>query len=265
MSGIEFVVPPTFESVSASPSSPKELWETLQDIDPLMTLSVLAALNVLLEIEHLDPALEQAATERYIRPQYHSSRMFDAAEPQPHYPFIFNRVGVLIALKCAIGVLPAAAPSISMDERLIGDLVLRANDFINSANFQGFTSTPSGLEIAAEVIPIWELTNPRDLAYGMARVYRMFEYLGGDDPIVKGLTAQLGLAFADLRCDKLPLQDFIAVVFGLHAYVSQLPPGILLRNPSECAVNRERFLSRTKFPQQVFDDFLANRSFSLPS
>jgi hypothetical protein len=50
--GPEFVVPPTLQDVSGSPSSPKELWQTLQVADPVATLCALAGLNVLLETVH---------------------------------------------------------------------------------------------------------------------------------------------------------------------------------------------------------------------
>jgi hypothetical protein len=159
--------------------------------------------------------------------------------------------------------MPAGASLSPGNEHLIGDLVLSANAFINTSKFQELTAPPTDLEIAAEVMPTWEPTNPRDLAYGMARVYRMIEFLGGDDLTVKKLTAQLGLAVADLRFDNLPIQDFIAIVFGLHAHLKQVPPGILLGNPKAAAFSRGRFLSETNFPQDVFDEFLAKRSLQI--
>jgi hypothetical protein len=78
--GPEFVVPPTLQDVSGSPSPPKELWEILQVANPVATLCALAGLNVLLETVHLDPTLEQAAAERYVRPEFRTSAIMDTSK-----------------------------------------------------------------------------------------------------------------------------------------------------------------------------------------
>ena len=245
----EFIVPPTYSDVTGEPSSPLQLWETLQQAETALTICALAGLNILLELSHLDPGLEAAAIEAYVRPGNRPSEVTNEPnEKRPDYSFVFNRVGVLIALKCAIAGLPDVDSSPKpFDSSVVGELVLRANAFINSSKFQGLTQRPSDLEIAAEVMPTWELTNPRDLAYGMARTYRMLEFLEGDDSIVQTLTAQLGIAVDQMRFDGLSMQDFVAIVFGLHAHFRQLDPRLLLKNPRVSAVNRERFLKRNKF------------------
>jgi len=109
-------------------------------------------------------------------------------------------------------------------------------------------------------MPTWELTNPRDLAYALARTHRMLEHLRGSDPTVARATAQLGLVFEDLRFDGLQLPDFVAIVFGLHAYVTSSSPSLLLQNPVTATVNCGQFLSETRLPPAVMDKFLANRS-----
>lgn len=254
---LESLVPPTFEDVSGLHSDSGDLWDNLQNGDPLLAL---AGLNVLTEISHYDKAVEQAAAERYVRPQYRSSVTTDPMKPQPDYEFVFNRVGALIAMKGAVAAFDPATSQLATDEYQIGDIVLRANAFVNSASFQQLNRPPSDIEIAAEVMPTWELTNPRDLAYALARIYRMLEYLRGTDPIVVKVTTDLGIVFDDLRFDGLRLPDFVAIVFGLHAYATNLDRGLLLKMPVAGAINRDRLLSETKLPREVMDQFLTNRS-----
>ena len=259
-SGPEVVVTRTYAEVTATPSSAGDLWEDLRAFDLLPAVVKLAGLNVLLEASPRDIGLQQAAADRYVRPAYRSAPARDPNFPPPDYEFIFNRVGVLIALKGAIGVAAAASVPHSSEDYRIGDSVLRANDFVSSASFQQRTTVPRDLDIAAEILPIWELTNPRDLGYGMARMYRMLEYLGGVDPIVSAIRDKLGLVIQDLRFDGLPVGDFVGVVFGLCAHARNAPPNLLLQNPSACALDRERFLSQTRFPQSILDQFLSVRS-----
>lgn len=265
--GAEFMVPPNYADITGTPSSADNLYTDIQAEDSVETIHRLAGLNILLERGHdfgvEQAAVEQAAVEHYVRPAFRSTPPIDASKPQPTYSFIFNRVGVLVALK---GVLGADAPSAAAgpaSEYYIGNLILRANEFISGKQFQALTAPPTALELAAELIPTWDLTNGRDLAYGMARMYRMLEYLGGTDLQVTALRAKLKIVYSNLRFGGLLLNEFLAVAFGLYTYAKNIPAGVLLKNSSAIAVNTDRVLAEVNFPRSLLERFLAATSLSL--
>jgi hypothetical protein len=136
--GPEFIVPPTYNDITGTSSSANDLYTDVEAADSIETIYRLAGLNILLE-SGKDFGVEQAAIEHYVRPEFRSRPPIDPSKPQPNYSFIFNRVGVLVALK---GMLGAGAPSAALvptSEYYVGDLILRANEFISGKRFQALT------------------------------------------------------------------------------------------------------------------------------
>jgi len=66
-----------------------------------------------------------------------------------------------------------------------------------------------------------------------------------------------------LRYDGVPLEDFIAIVFGLYAHVGNINPSELLHGLTHSAIESKRFLATTGFPQELLTTFLRNRSIRL--
>jgi hypothetical protein len=92
--------------------------------------------------------------------------------PQPHYRLIFNRIAVLATLKALIAVSnDDDEANASYENAKIGELVLRANDFISSRKIREIDKDADELDLAIEFLPIWELMNPREIGYGLARMY----------------------------------------------------------------------------------------------
>ena len=242
--------------------STHHLYENIQDTNTIETIYRLIGLNILLE-SGMDTGVEQAALEHYVRPELRSGSRALLPEPQPNYRFIFNRVSVLLALKSELGIGVRSDPLAPNDEYPIGDLILRANEFISGDSFQTPTSVPTALQFAAETIPTWDLTNPRDLAYGMARIYRMIEHLAGGDPIVLALRAKIGIVPSALRFGDLLLDEFLAIAFGLYSYVKSIPPAILLKSGSDMSFKSDQVLAGAKFPAELVERFLAKTSIGL--
>ena len=257
--GPTFVVPPTLSDVGGADASAETFSQILTASRSLELVASLASLNNLLELTHLDAKLERAAQEQYTRFEYRTHRKHQESTPFPaSYPFIFNRVGVAIALKCALARLPGNSDL--SDRNLVGDLVLCSNAFLNSSSFKELIGQPSDIEIAAELMPTWELTNSRDLAYGLARTYRMLELLAGNDPTVQILATATGLAAPDLTVDGIRLPEFVAIVFALYAHVKKLNADVLLNAPIETTIDQNRFFSETMFPRTALDSFFRSRS-----
>lgn len=72
----------------------------------------------------------------------------------------------------------------------------------------------------------------------------------------------IGLDPAKLSYDELPLDDYIAVIFGLYAHSKGLTLESVFRNPGEGVIDPKTFLRKTKFPQELLEKFLATRSLS---
>ena len=260
--GSESMVPPTYTDVSGKPSWAADLYEELLATDPSAAIYTLASLNILLDKSGKDADVQQAAVERYVRPEFRSP-VADASAPRPNYPFIINRLGAMIALKGIIGVDRPSDGATPGDQYQIGDLVLRANQFISGTRFDGAVERQSDLDLAAEMICTWDITNPRDLGYETARMHRMLELLDGSDPTVATLKAKLGIVTADLRFGGVPLLDFLAIVFGIIALEGSLPADLLLANPGSAVINSKTLLANVKLSQAALDTFLDNRSISV--
>ena len=146
----------------------------------------------------------------------------------------------------------------------IGRLMLRANDFITSTKFRQPDNVLDDLDLAVELLPTWELSNERDLAYGLTRTYLMAtRHLAGTDSTVTTLRDRVSLDPTTLSYDGVPLEDFIAIVFGLYSHVLNMEPAQLFQGRIHCAIESKTFLAQTGFPQQLFDTFLKHRGISL--
>lgn len=261
--GAESLVPPTYSDVAGVPSSAKDLYQALVAAEPLETICSLAALNILLDQKGKDAGIQQLAVERYVRPNFRSVPV-DSSQPRPTYAFIMNRIGAMIAFKGVVGVGRAYGPSVEADPYQIGDVILRANQFISGTRFDGVVEPQTDADLAAETICTWDVTNPRDIGYEVPGVYRIFELLDMQDATVTTLKAKLGIVTADLRIAGLPLLDFIAMVFGLVSSAQSMDPGLLVNNPRAAAFNRDTLLANVKMPQGALETFLANKCVSFP-
>jgi hypothetical protein len=168
---------------------------------------------------------------------------------------------VLAALKGLIGVARNRDERGIYSDDQVGELVLRANDFLSSGRFRHPGEAVDELDFAVEFLPTWEIMNPREIGYGLTRTYLLIlRHLDGQDAIVTRLRRRIGFGIHELRYGGLALNDFIAIVFGIYAHVRNMNPPALLQGVIHSAIEGKTFLSSTMFPQEVFETFLSNCS-----
>ena len=105
-----------------------------------------------------------------------------------------------------------------MNDRDLGTLLLLTNEFFQFDQVQN-PAQPATLDLLLSFLPVWDIHNPRDLAYAVSRIFQILtDILPGNDPEVRKLAGKLGMNTAGIRVGSLPLNDFVAAVFGLFAY-----------------------------------------------
>jgi hypothetical protein len=212
--GTHAIIPPTYAEISATQSSARDLFADLQTADLTLAVYELASLNVLLDRLATDAAFQRTAVAQYVRPEFRNPKLINQSAPSPDYEFIINGIGVMIALKGVIGVERPIGPMLATQFK-VGDLILRANQFVSGTRFDGTVRDQDDADVAAETICTWDLTNPRDVGYEPARIIRMLELIEAPDKKVSTLREKLGILQSELRFAGLPIIDFLAVVFGI--------------------------------------------------
>jgi hypothetical protein len=87
--------------------------------------------------------------------------------------------------------------------------------------------------------------------------------LTGVDDVVAKLRARIGLDVQKLLYSGVSLDDFIAIVFGLHAHVRGMDASALFQGLIHAAIDAKSFLVGSDFPQETFEVFLRNGSVPL--
>lgn len=171
--GPESLVVRTHSEVTAKPRSSSDFWDDLVRVQLPAAVSALSTINILLARFTRQLDLHQALSEKFLHSDLRSRP--DPFEPgrRPDYVLIFNRIGVLTTLKGLIGIPEGAGEKEIYNDHQIGRLMLRANDFITSTKFRQPDNVLDDLDLAVELLPTWELSNERDLAYGLTRTYLM--------------------------------------------------------------------------------------------
>lgn len=262
--GVQFIVVRAYSEVIGKPRSSVEFWEDLVTTQLPPAVVALSAINILIERFAPQLDLEAALSEKFLNPSLRSHVEPHTPGPKPDYRLIFNRLGVLTALKGLIGVAKNARERESYDDHNIGVLIMRGNDFITTRKLRESDKAVEELDLANELLPIWELINPRNIAYGLARTHLLItRYMTAPDSIVSTLRDRIALNPTELRYNGVSLEDFIAITFGLYSHVQNMSPPQLLNGLIHCAIDSGTFLASTGFPQEIFNTFLRNRSISL--
>ena len=200
----------------------------------------------------------------------------------PGFAGVFTRIGRLQLMRHLLlygnGSLNEAGQTESSSANLD-----RSNQFLQPDAVKN-PSQPETLELLLSFLPVWDVYNPRDLAYALSRMFLILtEILPGNDPEVRKLASRIGINTSNIMIGSLPLNDFIAAVFGLFAYGRQLkgpeyaifdvrqifanvvfPPGIqeLVADRALTAAEFRKRLSGGKpRTRKSFNEELARRSF----
>jgi len=223
----------------------------------------LSAINLILSAEAIKRTTHDALNRTFVRDEYlkKPSQLQRERGPQPDIEVIFTRTGVLANFR-ALLELGNNGKEGALDRHLVGDLTLLCNDYLGSKRLKTLEKAED-IDLLLEFLPTWELDNPRDVAYGLARVVRMLTtHLSGDDADVTKVRNAIGLDPATLSFDDLTLDDYIAAIFGLYAHSARLNLESVFRNVSEGLIDPKTFVSQTKFPQELLEKFLTARSLS---
>ena len=111
------------------------------------------------------------------------------------------------------------------------------------------------IEALMSSLPVWDIHNPRDLAYALSRTFQILtEILPGKDPEVRKLASRLGINTAHIRVGSLPLSDFVAAVFGLFAY------GRSLKNGQLAIFDTRPIFAKVGFPASVLKKLVNDRA-----
>ncbi len=246
-----------FRDIYGDPKFIEWVWDMVSKIPYEQAIIELSNINVLLLRYALNTDLNRALTTKYVNP-VHMERHKPPSEINPPDSYaVFSRVGVLSALKAVVAASQTRSGVLVFET--LGELILAVNDFSTAKFTEG--QKVDHLDLALAFMPTWELTNPRDLAYSLGRTVLIIRnYLGGEDSVVKQLRKEICIDPDTLQFDGLSIEDFISIVFGIHAHANSVEAKKLLSGELTCGLDKATFLSQTKLNPAILDQFLSKRS-----
>ena len=150
--GAQFIVVRAHSDLTGKPPSAADLWEALVTTQFPPAIVALSMINLL--IERFSPRLdlEQALSTKFLNPNLSSEVETRQTGPQPDYRLIFNRIGVLAALKGLIGVPKDSKEKGPYQDHQIGLLILSQRFHHQSrspTNRQNFGRAGPGSRVAS--------------------------------------------------------------------------------------------------------------------
>jgi len=198
-------------------------WNALCSIPSQGLLGVLAFINNILVVAGGNIKVHRVLNEKFL-PQELKARVSEYKLEQlppparPALPIVFNRVGCLQLMRNAILYGANPSGSVNVPVETAGELALMANEFIQPDSLPKSPSSSSS-EVPVQLVTIWDIYNPSDLAYALPRMFTILtEILPGADNEVRKLSGKLGIDPSSLTVDGIDLVDFVSVVFALFAF-----------------------------------------------
>jgi hypothetical protein len=125
---------------------------------------------------------------------------------------IFTRANALLNLKC---LLATQRPQ-KYSATAVGAIALHANDYLDID-----LPTADATLLLVQLLPVWEIYNPRDVGPLLRRYHYIFhEILATDGRIAELFAQELRTTPDDLRVDGLKIDDYLALLFGLYTIAS---------------------------------------------
>lgn len=232
-------------------------WEALQKTPVLGGIGELAAINGILS-EHRtgQPDIHHQLNEKFFVPELRA-KVNQFSPGGPAFGTVFTKIGCLQIMRHLMLYGNASVDSTDQTVSRLGELMLLANESILPE--PAFKSPQaSNLELLLSFVPIWDVCNPRELAYSLSRMYTILtEILPGTDREVQRLTSKLGMDTARIMVDELPLNDFISAVFGLYSY------GRTMAVPDQAVFDVNQVFSRVGFPVAVLKKLVKRRTLTI--
>jgi len=153
-------------------------WDLLHQTPVVSGIGVLATINgILSEYRMGHEEVHRTLNERFLSPDLRV-KVSDYQPGGPAFAGVFNKVGCLQLMRHLI-VYGDRSVASDKDVAGLGELLLLTNQFIQP-EFQPVQA--SNLDLLLQFLPIWDVCNPRDLAYTLSRMYTILrEILPGDD------------------------------------------------------------------------------------
>lgn len=254
--GPRFMVFRLHSELGLEPADPEAAyWVALSQADITDAVGEMSWINAnLSEAGATEPRVHLDLAGKFVEPQI-LTRIMQQPMQGGAASVVFNRIGCLLTIRHLM--LFGGTDPQPWNTSKVGRLGLLANDFVQNTPIPN-TQTLSSLDVLLFMAPTWDIYNSRNLGHAMSRMFTILtEILPGDDPTVKKLVGQLGIAPDKIEIDGIPLYQFAALVFALFAYArSPQAKTAVLFNPNEV-------LGQTGFPQEILDRFLDARAKTL--
>jgi hypothetical protein len=229
-------------------------WNSLLQTPVIAGVGVLATIDCLLsEHRSADPDVHRMLQERFLTPNL-AAKVAAKVVGGPGFTGVFTRTGCLHLMR---HLLLYGDRSIKAEERNVkglGELMLLANEFFQFEQMHN-PAQPTTLDLLLSFLPVWDIHNPRDLAYAVSRIFQILtDILPGNDPQVRQLVDKLGMNTSGIMVGNLPMNDFVAVVFGLFAY------GRALKGSELAIFDVRRIFARVGFPTRILRKLVKDRA-----
>ena len=229
-------------------------WNLLRQTPVAGGVGVLASINSLLsEHRSLNRDVHKFLTERFVTPAI-AMKVAEQNVSGGGFSGVFTRTGCLQLMRHLLVYGNRSVKPAGRSEKELGELALLTNEFIQRDPVVDPARLPN-LDLLLSFVPVWDIHNPRDLAYALSRMFTILtEILPGNDPEVRRLAAKAGLNISGITVGSLALNDFIAAVFGLFAY------GRNIKGPAFSVFDTRQIFSQVGFPPQILRKLVKDRA-----
>src|SRR3984893_11326759 len=234
-------------------------WNALRQTPVIAGVGLLATINCLLsEQRSADSAIHRMLQERFLTSDL-AAKVAANTVGGPGFTGVFTRTGCLQVIRHLLLYGDQSVKAEERNDRDVGALLLLANEFVQFDQVRN-PAQPETLDLLFSFLSVWDIYNPRDLAYAVSRTFQILtEILPGNDPEVRRLASKLGMNTKSIRVGSLPLNDFVAAVFGLFAY------GRSLKGAELAVFDVRRIFSKVGFPAGVLRKLVNDRALSAPA
>lgn len=251
------VYPRYSDIVGTKDNLEQRYWDALRQTPVLGGIGELAAINGILS-EHRtgEPDIHRQLNEKFFAPDLRA-KVGQFNPGGPACATVFTKIGCLQIMRHLMLYGNVSIDGADRPVNRLGELMLLANEFIlPEPAFKSPHAT--NLELLLSFLPIWDICNPRELAYSLSRMFTILtEILPGTDREVQRLASRLGMDTKRIVVDDLPLNDFIATVFGLYSY------GRTMVIPEQAIFDVNKVFSRVGFPIGILRNLVKKRSLGI--
>lgn len=196
------------ETIPGTADIEQRYWDLLRRVPVIGGIGVLASLNSVLSEHragHWD--VHKVLNERFLTSDL-AGKVAAREVAGPGFVGVFTRIGCLQLIRHLLLYGRRSVKPAGQSEKLIGELALLTNDYLQLEAIQN-PSRLETLELLLSFLPVWDVYNPRELAYALGRMFTILtDILPTNDPEVCRLASRIGLNPSKIMIGSLPLNDF---------------------------------------------------------